>query len=175
MFPPSREMKFSKSRHVPLLTKVCIVQVVVFLVVMCGCESWTIKKAECQRINAYKLWCWRTLLRVPWTARKSNQFIPKEISPEYSLEGLMLKGETPVLWPPDAKSQLIRKDPDAGKDWRMKKKRGGRGWDGWMASPTQWTWVCANSGRWWRTGKPGVLQSLGSQRVGHNWATEQQQ
>ena len=101
--------------------KVCI-KAVVFPVVMCGCESWTIKKGECRRIDAFELWCWR-FLRVPWTARKSNQFIPKEISPEYSLEGLMLKGETPVLWPPDAKSQLIRKVPDAGKDWRQEEKR----------------------------------------------------
>ena len=71
-------MKFSKSRDVPLLTKVRIVQVVVFLIVMCGCESWTIKKAECPRIDAYKLWCWRTLLRVPWTARRSNQSVVRK-------------------------------------------------------------------------------------------------
>ena len=75
-----------------------------FPVVMYGCESWTIKKAECQRIDAFELWCWRRLLRVPWTARRSNQSILKEISPEYSLEGLMLKLKTPILWPPDANS-----------------------------------------------------------------------
>ena len=80
-----------KSRDITLPTKVHLVKAMVFPVVMYGCESWTVKKAECQRINAFKLWCWRRLLRVPWTARKSNQSILKEISPEYSLEGLMLK------------------------------------------------------------------------------------
>ena len=80
-----------KSRDITLLIKVCLVKAMVFPVVMYGCESWTIKKAECQRIDAYELWCWRKLLRVPWTARRSNQFILKEIIPEYSLEGLMLK------------------------------------------------------------------------------------
>ena len=80
-----------KSRDITLTTKVCLVKVVVFLVVMYGCESWTIKKAECQRIDAFELWCWRRLLRVPWTVRRSNQSILKEISPEHSLEGLMLK------------------------------------------------------------------------------------
>ena len=80
-----------KSRDITLLTKVCIVKVIVFPVVMCGCESWTIKKAECPRTGAFKLWCWRRLLRVPWTARQSNQSVLKEINPEYSLAGLMLK------------------------------------------------------------------------------------
>ena len=85
----------------------------VFPIVMYGCESWTIRKAERQRIDAFELWCWRRLLRVPWTSRRSNQSILEEISPEYSLEGLTLKLK---LWPPDAKSQLIAKDPDAAKD-----------------------------------------------------------
>ena len=80
-----------KNRGITLPTKVCLVNAMVFAVVMYGCESWTIKKAECQRIDAFELWCWRRLLRVPWTARRSNQSILKEISPEYSLEGLMLK------------------------------------------------------------------------------------
>ena len=80
-----------KNRDIPLSTKVCLVKAMVFPVVMYGCESWTIKKAECQRIDAFELWCWRRLLRVPWTARRSNQSILKEISPEYSSEGLMLK------------------------------------------------------------------------------------
>ena len=80
-----------KSRDITLPTKVRLVKAMVFLVVMCGCESWTIKKAERQRIDAFELWCWRRLFRVPWTARKSNQSILKEISPEYSLAGLMLK------------------------------------------------------------------------------------
>ena len=93
---------------------------------MYGCESWTIKKSECQRINAFELWCWRRLLTVSWIAKRSNQSILKEINPEYSLERLMLKLSSlawaPVLWPPDVKSQLIRNDPDAGKDWRQEEK-----------------------------------------------------
>ena len=86
-----------------------------FPVDMYGCENWTIKKAECQRISAFELSCWRRVLRVPWTAKRSNQSILKEISPEYSLEGLMLKLK-PLFWPPDAKNRLIGKDHDAGKD-----------------------------------------------------------
>ena len=105
-----------KSRDITLLTKVHLVKALVFPVAMYGCESWTIKKAEHWRIDAFELWCWKRLLRVPWTARRSNQFILKEISPEYSLEGVMLKLKLQYLWPPDAKSWLIRKDPDAGKD-----------------------------------------------------------
>ena len=143
----------------------------VFPVVMYGCESWTIKKAECCRIDAFELWCWRKLLRVPWTARRSNQSILKEISPEYSLEGLMLKLKLQYFWPPVAKSWLIGKKPDAGKDWRQEKK-GKTGWDDWMASPTQWTWVWVSSGSWWWTGRPDMLQSMGLQRVRHDWETE---
>ena len=82
-----------------------------------------------------------------------------------------VEAETPILWPPDAKSWLIWKDPDAGKDWG-KEEKGITGWDGWMASPTQWTWVWVNSRSWWWTGRPGVLQFMGSHRVGHDWATE---
>ena len=88
---------------------------------MYGCKRWIVKKAECQRINAFELWCWRRLLRVPWTARRSNQSILKEISPEYSLEGLMLKLKLQYSGPPHAKSWLIGKDSDAGKDWRQEK------------------------------------------------------
>jgi len=109
-----------KSRDITLPTKVRLVKAMVFPVVMYGCESWTIKKAE-HRIDAFKLWCWRRLLRVPWTARRSNQSILREISPECSLEGLMLKLK-PIFQPPDAKSWLIWKDPDAGKDWRQEEK-----------------------------------------------------
>ena len=98
-----------KSRDITLSTKVHLVNAMVFPVVMCGCESWTIKKAECQRIDAFELWCWKRLLRVPWTARRSNQSILKEISPD-------AEAETPVLWPPDVKTWLIGKDPDVGKD-----------------------------------------------------------
>ena len=89
---------------------------------MYGCESWTIKKAECRRIDAFELWHWRSLLRVPLTARRSNQSILKEITPEYSLEGLMLKLKLQYFVPPDVKNWLIRKDSDAGKDWRQEEK-----------------------------------------------------
>ena len=111
-----------QSRDITLPIKVRLVKVIFFPVVMYKCESWTIKKAECQRIDAFELWYRRRLLRVPWTARRSNQSILKEISPEYSLEGLMLKAETRILWPPDVKNWLIGKDPDAGKDWRQEEK-----------------------------------------------------
>ena len=93
-----------KRRDITLPTKVHLVKALVFPVVMYGCESWTIKKAECQIIDAFELWCWRRLLKVPWTARRSKQSILKEISPEYSLEGLMLRLKLPILWPPDAKN-----------------------------------------------------------------------
>ena len=110
-----------KSRDITLARKVHLVKAMVFPVVMYGCESWTIKKAECWRIDAFEVWCWRRLLRVPWTARRSNHSILKEISPESSLEGLMLKLKLQILWPPDAKNWLIGKDPDAGEDWRLGK------------------------------------------------------
>ena len=155
-----------KSRDITLTTKVCLIKATVFPVVMYGCESWTIKKAECQRIDAFELWCWRRLLRIPWTARRSNQSILKEISPECSLEGLMLKlsSNTLATW---CEELTHLKRPWCWK--RLKVGEGDhRGWDGWMASLTQWTWVWANYGRWWRTGKPGVLQFMGSQRVGHD-------
>ena len=93
-----------KSRDITLPTKVHLVKAMVFPVVIYGCESWTVKKSECRRIDAFELWCWRRLLRVPWTARKSNQSILKEISPEYSLEGLIAEAETPIFWPPDVKN-----------------------------------------------------------------------
>ena len=111
-----------KSRHITSPTKVHLVKAMVFPVVMYGCESWTIKKAECWRIDTFELWCWRRLFRFPCAARRPNQSILKEISPEYSLEGLMLKLELPVLWPPDVKNLLLWKDPDDGKDWRWEEK-----------------------------------------------------
>ena len=138
----------------------------VFPVVMYGCESWTVKKAERWRIDAFELWCWRRLLRVPWTARKSNQSILKEISPDYSLEGLMLKLKLQhfghLMWRTDS----FETDSDAGGEGDD------RGWDSWMASLIQWTWVWVNSGSWWWTGRPGVLQSMGLQSVGHDWAEQ---
>ena len=106
-----------KSRDITLPTKVHLVKVMVFPIVVYGCESWTIKKAERQKMDAFELLCWRRLLRISWTARRSNQSILKEISPEYSLEGLTLKLKLPpILWPPDVKNGLTGKDPDAGKD-----------------------------------------------------------
>ena len=109
-----------KSRDITLPTKVCLVRAMVFPVVI-YCESWTVKKAERRRIEAFELWCWRRLLRVLWTARKSNQSILKEINPEYSLEGLLLKLKLQYFGHLIGKSQLIEKDPDAGKDWRQDK------------------------------------------------------
>ena len=94
----------------------------VFPVVMYGCESWTVKKAERQRIDAFELWCWRRILRVPWTVRRSNQSILKEISPGCSLEGMMLKLKLQYFWPPQVKSWLIGKDSDAGRDWGQEEK-----------------------------------------------------
>ena len=102
-------------------TKVRLVKTMAFPVIMYGCERWTIKKYEHQRIDAFELWCWRRLLGVPWMARRSNKSILKEISPECSLEGLV-EAETPILWPPDTKSWLIGKDPDAGKNWGQEEK-----------------------------------------------------
>ena len=107
-----------KSRDITLPTKVRLVKAMVFPVVLYGCESWTVKKAEHRRIDAFELWCWRRLLIVPWTARRFNQSILKKISPEYSLEGHKLKL---ILWSPDVKSQLIRKDPDVGIDCRRRR------------------------------------------------------
>ena len=127
-----------KSRDITLPTKVHLIKTMVFPMIMYGCESWTIKKAECPRIDAFELWCWRRLLRVPWTARRSNQSILKEISPEFSLEGLMLKLQLQffgrLMQRADSFEQtLMLGRLGAGGEWDD------RGWDGWMASPTQWT------------------------------------
>ena len=167
---PSPLDSILKSKDITLLTKVHLVKGVVFPVVMYGCESWTIKKAERQGIDAFELWCWRRLLRVPWTARRSNQSILKEISPECSLEGLMLKLKFQyfghLMW----RADLLEKTLMLGR--RQEEKGNDRGWDDWMASLTPWTWVWVGSGSWWWTGKPGMLQFMGSQRVQHNWVTE---
>ena len=144
----------------------------VFPAIMYGYESWTVKKAECWRIDAFELWCWRRLLKVPWTERRSSQSILKEISPEYSLEGLTLKLKLQYF------GYLMRRIDSMEKTLMLERLKAGgkgedRGWDGWMAPLTQWTWVWVNSGSWWWAGRPGVLQSMGLQRVGHDWATEQ--
>ena len=127
---------------------------------MDGCDSWTIKKAEHQRIDAFELWCWRRLLRVPWTSRRSNQSTLKEISPGYSLEGLMLKLKlqyfSHLMWITDSlkKTRMLGKTEE-------RRKRGWQRMRQLIAPLTQRTWIWANSGRQWRTGKPGVLQSMG--------------
>ena len=131
----------------------------------------TMRKAECWRMDAFELWCWRRLLRVPWTARRSNQSILKEVSPGCSLEGLMLKLKLQYS------GYLMQRADSFENTLMLGKIEGGRrqddrGWDGWMTSPTQWTWVWVDSGSWWWTGKPGVLRFMGWQRVGHDWATE---
>ena len=156
-----------KSRDITLPAKIHLVKAMLFPVVMYGYESWIIKKTELLRIDAFELWYWKRLLRIPWPARRSNQSILKEISPEYSLEGLMLKLKVQSF------SHLMWRTDSLEKTLRERLKVGGegddRGWDGWMASPTQWIWVWISSRSWWWTGKPGVLQSMGSQRVRHNW------
>ena len=160
-----------KSRDITLSTKVRLVKAMVFTVVMYGCESWTIKKAEHQRIDAFELWCWRRLLQVPWTARWSNQSILKEISPGCSLEGLMLKLKPQYLGHLMQRADSFEKALILGKI-EGRKRRGRQRMRWWMASPTQWTWVWVDSGSWWWTERPGVLQFIGSQRVGHDWVTE---
>ena len=148
-----------KSRDITLPTKVHLVKAMFFPVVMYGCESWTVKKAECRRIDAFELWCWRRLLRVPWTARRSNQSLLKEISPGCSLEGLMVKLKLQysghLTWRTDSLEKTLMLE-------RLKAWGDGddRGWDGWMASPTQWAWVWASLRSWWWIGKPGMLQSM---------------
>ena len=135
-----------KSRDITLLTKVCLVKAIVFPVVMYGCESWTIRKAEHRRTDAFKLWCWRRLLRIPWTVRRSNQWILQEINPKYSLEGLMLKLKLQYFIHLMRRASSLEKTVMLGKT-EGRSRSGQLGWDGWMASLTQWTWVWANSRR----------------------------
>ena len=138
----------------------------VFPVVMYGCESWTVKKAEHWRIDAFELWCWRKLLRVPWTARRSHQSILgvhwKDWCWSWNYNTLATSWEELTHW----------KRPWCWERLRSGGKMDDRGWDGWMASLTRWIWVRVNSGSWWWTGRPGMMQFMGSQRVGHDWATE---
>ena len=124
-----------------------------------------------------KNWCfWAVVLEKtlesPLDCKEIKPVNPKGNQPRIFIGRTDAEAEAPILWPPDAKSWLIRKDP--GKDWRQEEKGTTEEWDGWMASLTWWTWVWASSRRWWRTGNPGVLQSMGLQRVRHDWATEQQ-
>ena len=159
-----------KELNIILPTKVHLVKAMVFPVVRYGCESWTIKKAERQRIDAFELYCWR-LLSVPWTERRSNQSILKEISPGCSLEGGMLKLKRQYF------GHLMQEPTHWKRPWCWERLKAGgegddRGWDGWMTSLTQWTWVWTSLGCWRWVGWPGVLQYMGSQRVGHDWATD---
>ena len=158
-----------KSRYITLPTKVHLVKAMVFPVVTYECESWIIKKAECWRIDAFELWCWRRLLRVPWTARRSNQSILKEISPEYSLEWLMLKLKLlyfgHLMWRTDSREKTLMLGKIEG-------RRKGRQRMRWLDGITDAHWVWASSRCWWWTGKPGVLESMGLQIVGHNWPIE---
>ena len=153
-----------------------------------GCtaaEEATQKKEEGEKrspkhVLMPKNWCLQTVVLEktpgsPLDCKEIKPVNPKENQPWIFIGRINAKAEAPALWPPDVKSWLIGKDPDAGKDWGQEKKGMTRGWYSWRASSTQWTWVWANSRRWWWTGKPGMLQSTGSQRVGHNWATGQQQ
>ena len=160
-----------KSRHITLPKKVRLIKAIVFPVVVYGCDSWTAMKAEGWRIDALELWCWRRLFIVPWTARRSNQSILKEFNPGCSLEGLMLKLKLQYF------GHLMRSVDSSDKTLML----GGigvrrrRGWQRmrWLDGITySMTWVWGNSGSWWWTGRPGVLQFMGSQRVRHDWATE---
>ena len=159
-----------KSRDITLPTKVRLVKDMVFPVVIYGCGSWTIKKAERQRINAFELWCWR-LLRIPWTAWRSNQTILKEISPGCSLEGLMLKLKLQYF------GHLMQGADSFEKTLMLGKIEGSRrrGWQRmrWLDGITDsMKWVKVNSSSWWWTARPGMLQFMGSQRVRHDWVTE---
>ena len=154
-----------KSRDITLPTKVHIVKSMVFPVVMYGCESWTIRKLSTEELMLLKeLWCCTRFLRIPWTAR-SKQSILKEISPEYSLEGCW-------SWSSNTLTTWCEELAHWKRPWYWERSKAGgeggdRGWDGWMASPTQWAWVLASSRSWWWTGKLGVLQSMGSEQL--NW------
>ena len=152
-------------------TKAHLVKAMVFPVVMHGCESWTTNKAESQRIDAFELWCWRRLLS-PLNCKEIKAVNPKGNQSWIFIGRTDAEAEAPIFWLLDAQSRLFRnKTLMLGKI----KGRRQRGWQRmrWlMASPTQWTWVWASCRRWWRTGKPGVLQPMGLQRVGHDWATE---
>ena len=160
-----------KSRDITLSTKVCLVNAMVFPVVLYGCDSWTITKAEHQRIDAFELWCWGRLLRVLGLQGDQTSQLYRKSVPNIHWKDWCWSWSSNTLatWY-DALTHCKR-------PWCWERLKAGeegddRGWDGWMASPTQWTWVWASSRSWWWTGKPGVLQSMGSQRVRHDWVTD---
>ena len=159
-----------------MLTKVRLIKATIFLVVMYGWESWTIKKAECRRIDAFELWCWRRLLRVLWTARKSNQSILHDINPEYYLEGLMLKLKLQyfghLMWTADSleKTLMLGKIKDRGEG-------DNRAWEDEMVERQHWLNgpECEQTQERAKERKPGMLQFMESQRLRQDWPTEQQQ
>ena len=159
-----------KSRYITLQIKFCLVKAMLFPVVMYGCDSWTIKKAERWGIDAIKLWCWRRLLRVPWTARSSQSTL-KEISPEYSFEGLMLKLKLQYFGHLMQRTDSLENTLMPGKI--EGRRRRGRQRMRWLDEATSSMDTSLSKLReWWWTGKPVVLQSMGSQRVGHDLVTE---
>ena len=162
----SQDSMFKSRYHI--VDKVHLVKAMVFPLDLYWCESWTIKKADSQRIDAFKLWHWRQFLRVHRKARRSNQSILKEINPEYSLEGLTLNLKLQHFGHLMRTADLLEKILMMGKT----ESRRRRGWDDWMASLIQQTWTWANSRRWWGTGKPDVLQSMGQWRIRHDLITE---
>ena len=159
-----------KSRDITMPTKVRLVKAIVFPVVMHGCEN---SKAEHWQIVDFELWCWRRLLRVPWTARSLNQSILKKSVPYIHWKNWCWSWSSNTLttW---CEELTHKKRPWCWERLKAGRERDDRGWDGWMASSTQWMWVWASSRRWWRSGKSGVLQSMGLQRAGHDWVTKQQ-
>ena len=165
-----------KSRDIILPTKVHLVKALVFPVVTYGCESWTIKKAELQ-IIVPKNWCFWTMvlektLESPLDCKEIQPVHPKGNRSWIFIGRTDAEVETSALWPLDVKNLTHSKRPLCWERFKAGGEGDDRGWGGWMASPNLWTWVWVNSGSWWWTGKPGVLQSVGSQRVGHDWVTE---
>ena len=161
-----------KSRDITLPTKVHLVKAMVFPVVLYGCESWTVKKAECRRTDAFELWWWRRLFESPLYCKEIQPVHPKGDQPWDFFGRNDAKAETPVLMTTSCEELTLWK-----RLWWWEGLGAGgegddRGWDGWMASLTQWTQIWVNSWSWWWTGRPGVLWFMGSLRVGHDWSPE---
>ena len=156
-----------QSRDISLPTKICLVKAMIFPVVMYGCESWTVKKAERWRIDVFELWCWRRLsFESLWDCKEIQPVHPKGDQSWVFIGRTDVETDTPILWPPMRRADSFEKTLMLGGEGDD------RGWDGWMASLTQWTWVWVNSGSWWWTWRPGLLCFMGLQRVRHNWMTE---